>query len=131
MNADIDANFGPLLEHAQRANKPRGVTGGLIFTDGWFIQILEGPVGALSDVIGRIRADPRHHSMQFLVNTWAEAREFTDCSMWGYKLPPSRRAISGLLAPHDGDQVHMPTRALDLIIAARALGEHDDIMFID
>lgn len=133
MAADIDNQFAPLLEQSQRNNKPHGVTGGLIYADRWFIQVLEGPANAIAETFARIKVDPRHHSVQVFMNTWATGREFTECSMWGYKLPPARCAMSSLLKPHDASEntMHLPPRALDLIIAARALGEHDDIMFID
>lgn len=131
--ARIDTDFKPMLEQAQRANKACGVTGGLIYTDGWFVQVLEGPADAVAETFARIQRDPRHTGVEVLVEAPADEREFTDCAMWGYIVPPARRAIAELLAPHDvGEKaVIMPRRALDLIIAARALGEGDDIVFVE
>lgn len=45
---------------ARLRNATVGVSGGIVFVDGWFAQALEGPVPALCDVYASILKDPRH-----------------------------------------------------------------------
>lgn len=45
---------------ARERNAEAGLSGALIFIDGWFVQVLEGPAPALCGTYGRILRDPRH-----------------------------------------------------------------------
>lgn len=51
--------FG-IIRAAHPANALSGVSGGLIFLDGWFAQVLEGIPGSLDRLLDRIARDPRH-----------------------------------------------------------------------
>ena len=53
-----------IIRQAHAGNGPAGVTGALLFLDGWFVQALEGPARTLDAWIGRIRRDPRHAGLQ-------------------------------------------------------------------
>jgi hypothetical protein len=53
-----------IIRTAHPANRLAGLTGGLIFLDGWFAQVLEGAPGpALEACLGRVAADPRHRDL--------------------------------------------------------------------
>jgi Sensors of blue-light using FAD len=54
--------FG-IIRTSHPLNTLAGISGGLIFLDGWFAQVLEGPVGALDACLARIARDPRHWGM--------------------------------------------------------------------
>lgn len=55
-----------LLEHARRRNGERGISGALVYTDGTFLQILEGEHDALKALMARIAADVRHEHVAIL-----------------------------------------------------------------
>jgi hypothetical protein len=51
--------FG-IIRGAHARNGAEGLTGALIFIDGWFAQLVEGPPAAAGRAFARIAADPRH-----------------------------------------------------------------------
>ena len=77
--ADRDAP--DILRGARPFNGMNGVTGLLCATDGRFLQVLEGPSESLEIAMDRIRADPRHHSIQILRDEPIETRAFADWAM--------------------------------------------------
>jgi hypothetical protein len=70
-----------LLRKARGRNALVGVTGMLLYRDGNFMQVLEGPASALDEVLARIERDPRHHGLLVLSSKPIEQREFGDWSM--------------------------------------------------
>ena len=79
-----------LLEVSRRRNTAEGVTGLLLYryseeyVAGYFIQAIEGPEGALSDLWRRISADHRHHTIVTLCSGIETERMFPEWSM-GFK----------------------------------------------
>lgn len=70
-----------ILEQSRHNNALDGVTG-LLWSDGdRFAQVLEGDERAISDTIGRIRADPRHRDMVLLHDRLIHERQFGDWTM--------------------------------------------------
>ncbi|MEM9425533.1 MAG: BLUF domain-containing protein [Pseudomonadota bacterium] len=70
-----------ILETAQTNNSKCGVTGALMFNDGAFAQILEGPGSAVEDVFDRIQLDDRHNDITVLQTDWIDTRTFPNWSM--------------------------------------------------
>lgn len=70
-----------LLEGARRRNVEEGITGVLLYADGYFMQYLEGAEAALHRVYAVIKAHPLHYGLIDLVRERIEAREFTEWSM--------------------------------------------------
>ena len=62
MTEAVDA----ILAASQRNNAHAGVTGALMFTDGFFAQVLEGSMAAVEQVFERIQLDDRHSEVQLL-----------------------------------------------------------------
>ncbi len=63
-------------------NNPRlGVTGMLLFVNGTFLQVIEGPHMHMDALFRRISADPRHSTVQCLVREEISARHFPDRSL--------------------------------------------------
>ena len=52
-----------LLEKSRANNEQVGITGALLYHDGSFLQVLEGPEGAVRSLFRVISRDPRHHSV--------------------------------------------------------------------
>lgn len=60
-----------IIRSAHNRNSQAGLTGGLVFLDGWFFQVLEGLPAAVEQCYARIANDPRHHSLQMRQDTQA------------------------------------------------------------
>ena len=58
--ADPEAELQSILQSARANNAAQGVTGALLYNDGIFAQVLEGPFDAVQTVFERIQCDPRH-----------------------------------------------------------------------
>ena len=55
-----------ILERSQNNNTVDGITG-LLWTDGKrFAQVIEGDDGAIEELMGRLKADPRHANLRVL-----------------------------------------------------------------
>lgn len=54
------AELYAIIRAAHGRNRADGLSGALVFLDGWFAQLLEGPGPAVAAAFGRIARDPRH-----------------------------------------------------------------------
>jgi hypothetical protein len=70
-----------LLERARARNLEEGVTGVLLYSDGSFIQCIEGTSASLDRVYRHILADPLHHRVFEILREPIEHREFGDWVM--------------------------------------------------
>ena len=61
---------------AQAANVGAGITGLLLFYEGVFLQVLEGPPAGVTSLLERIRRDRRHSGLIVLESGPAEERTF-------------------------------------------------------
>ncbi len=65
-----------------KANNPAvGVTGVLCFSEGIFLQVLEGGRGPVNALYNRIAADPRHSQVELLAYEEIGERRFAGWSM--------------------------------------------------
>lgn len=76
-----DEALQALLVHARAKNAALDVTGMLLYRDGQFIQMLEGPDAQVHDVFDRIAADARHADVRVLVDAPIAQRAFADWTM--------------------------------------------------
>ena len=74
-----------LLRVSRDRNAQQDVTGMLLYVDLQFIQTLEGEERAVNATMERIRADPRHHSVDVTLVDEIEGRSFVGWSM-GFKI---------------------------------------------
>ena len=72
-----------LLTRSRTNNARLGISGMLLYVDGSFLQILEGPADHVRLLFARIAQDERHGAVVKLVEEPIEARSFADWSM-GY-----------------------------------------------
>jgi hypothetical protein len=70
-----------LLKDSRLYNEAKSVTGLLIYSDGCFMQWLEGPQAAVTELFRKIRMDPRHHSVTQLIGHETHQRSFTEWTM--------------------------------------------------
>ena len=73
-----------LLISCQRNNAAASVTGALLYHNGYFMQLIEGPLGAINSTYNRIQADSRHEVLSILFEDQISARFFPDWTM-GYR----------------------------------------------
>ncbi len=70
-----------ILAISRERNAPDGITGLLLYCDGNFIQVLEGPEAAIRATVDRIRRDPRHHQFTLLLDQPIGERAFAGWAM--------------------------------------------------
>ncbi|MBI5268986.1 MAG: BLUF domain-containing protein [Burkholderiales bacterium] len=75
--------LGQLLAAARAKNRRLGITGMLLYVDGCFFQVLEGPLAAVDGLYEQIRVDPRHAGVTQIVRESVAARAFDRWTM-GY-----------------------------------------------
>ena len=76
-----DAQLADLLAQSRASNTRNGLTGMLLYRNGRFVQVLEGPEGAVRDLVAVIGEDPRHSGMRVLVEEPITSREFAEWTM--------------------------------------------------
>ena len=70
-----------ILATARRRNAEIGVTGALLFTEGRFVQALEGDRDMVRATYDRIATDPRHNGVEVLASQFSDRRRFKEWSM--------------------------------------------------
>lgn len=84
--------LGRLVTQARRSNAELGITGVLVYSAGTFVQTIEGPQAAVSDLYDRIVADARHTEV---IEVWRETtlrRTFSTWTMAFKELTPEEAA---------------------------------------
>jgi hypothetical protein len=75
------AALDALLKQSRLYNRPAGITGCLIYQDGYFMQMLEGKREVVSKLMNKVKNDPRHTDIRTIVEGKAPRRVFVDWSM--------------------------------------------------
>lgn len=70
-----------LLQAARRNNERLGVTGMLLYAEGSFFQVLEGPTIAVDALFAQIESDPRHEQVTLIIREPVTRRTFADWTM--------------------------------------------------
>ena len=78
---DRDSELGDLFATARSNNEKRRITGALLITGDWFIQVLEGQEADVRSLFASIEHDPRHDSVELLDAGPAGERAFAHWSM--------------------------------------------------
>ena len=76
-----DQDLVQLLEQCHEKNTRLGITGMLLFKEGNFIQVLEGPEENVNQVYKSILNDPRHDGILRLIRENITERSFPGWSM--------------------------------------------------
>jgi hypothetical protein len=76
-----EAQLHELLEQSRRHNAAAGITGLLLYSDGRYVQVLEGPRDKVRALYARIREDPRHSHLVTVSEGPGPTRWFTQWSM--------------------------------------------------
>lgn len=95
-----DAELLALLKQAREVNASHGVTGLLLYNDGNFMQLLQGPAADVRNIYSAIESDARHHMVIPIVDETGLPREFADWSMaWGQLDARAWEALMSELSP--------------------------------
>lgn len=78
---EVAAELNNILDKARRNNSKEDVTGALLYNEGNFAQVLEGPLASVENIFEKIQCDPRHSEVTVLENGSAESRQFPDWAM--------------------------------------------------
>ena len=70
-----------VLAVSRRNNAAWHLTGVLLYQDGTFLQVVEGPAWPVDKALTRIVADPRHTGMTVLCDQEVPRRHFSDWAM--------------------------------------------------
>jgi hypothetical protein len=76
-----EEDINDILAQSHRNNERHGITGMLLYRDGNFLQVLEGPAAAVESTLQRIRVDPRHRGILVLKKVKIEDRSFSEWTM--------------------------------------------------
>lgn len=116
-----------ILAAAKRNNPPRNMTGALLYSGGYFCQLLEGPASEVEHLFEVIMSDDRHQGVEILFFDPAPDRYFGAWAMAfaGYdERPPFK--IMGVKASQDDIHARALGRnlvdAMSRLVAAREQG---------
>ena len=70
-----------MMKEARETNAQCGVTGLLLYSEGSFLQVLEGERDEVIKLVNRLREDPRHQDFRILLNGETAHRLFQDWLM--------------------------------------------------
>ena len=93
---DVAREIARILAVSRHDNACDGITGALLYDEGCFVQVLEGPLAALERLFERIRRDRRHSDVTVLENASRHERSFASWSMAHASEAPDRRPGEGL-----------------------------------
>jgi len=125
---ELHREIEAILRTARQINAQRQITGALLYTAGYFAQVLEGPLSAVETIFERIQFDPRHRDIQILQFHPLDRRSFGDWSMaFAGADPdaPERVRIDEALA--DPGEIVAGPEGLDFITALRCLIARNEI----
>jgi hypothetical protein len=111
-----------LLGKSRQNNATLDVTGMLLYKDGNFMQLLEGPKEAVLSLVAKIKSDPRHRGILVLLQQDHAEREFNQWAMGFKKLDADApREVPGysdfLDLPLTSEQFQQnPSKALKLLL---------------
>jgi hypothetical protein len=77
----INMQIANILVSAQNNNPSKGVTGALLYSGGYFCQVIEGPEVELEELFELIQMDDRHSECTILHFEPIDERGFSDWSM--------------------------------------------------
>lgn len=87
------AGIEALLKEAHSNNLVHGITGVLLYEDGSFLQVLEGPGQILDRLLSAIEKDSRHKGMIVTYRASIESRAFWN---WGMGLAKPEELLTDL-----------------------------------
>ena len=94
-NLFYPAELRELLRLARIKNGQIDVTGMLLYHEGSFLQVLEGPPSAVNPLLETIDRDQRHHNLMLLLRREIEALNFADWKMGFVEVATQSKSLPG------------------------------------
>jgi hypothetical protein len=116
-----------LLAKSRANNRERDITGMLLYSDGNFMQFLEGPEPEVLKLMEIVKADPRHRGLMVLLEEDQPERQFAHWSMGFKKFKDGERfEIPGhsdfLNLPMTSEQFLLnPSRSVQLLLSFKRM----------
>jgi len=104
-----------ILDNARKNNMNANITGVLLYQDGTFIQLLEGPEEQLDALYAKIKRDPRHTCSNEPIKGQCKERLFPSWSMGFNRIKDSKylpklkdfvNVIDSIATDHDVDEIN-------------------------
>jgi len=86
-----------LLSTSRNNNIDNDITGILLYTQGYFLQILEGPLRNLNELLKRITNDDRHHQIRLLCRKKITNRKLPKWTMGFYSPEEDNRTLNSTI----------------------------------
>ena len=97
--ADLsDDDLKDILCRAREANRSLGISGMLVYLDGYFLQVLEGRTESVRALYAKIENDPHHSGAKVLIESDVAKRAFPDWSMGFRKASRNDLYMAGFFA---------------------------------
>jgi hypothetical protein len=110
---DIEKEVQKILQSAQKNNPRINVTGALLYSGGWFCQVIEGDYEVLDELFETIQMDERHGEVTVLHFEPLEARGFSEWAMAFAGIQDEQPFdIEGVLATKDQIKMHEAGKSL-------------------
>jgi hypothetical protein len=105
-----------LLELSRGLNARDGITGALLYSGGYFAQVLEGPVDMVRATMARIVLDGRHTAVRPLLDEPIAQRRFGAWTMASTEVPGADDLLGHLLGAPDAEPARIQ-RLITLMFA--------------
>jgi hypothetical protein len=117
-----------ILATAHRNNADKGVTGALLYSGGYFCQVIEGACDVLEELFEQIQMDGRHSDVTVLQFEPIKARGFSEWAMALAGIEESMRFdINGILASKD--DLKMKETGRDLVsVLEQMVRQHQSVL---
>lgn len=125
---DVKAEITNILAAAHRNNPAHGVTGALLYSGGYFCQVIEGSEVVLEELFESIQMDRRHSDVTVLHFKPVEARGFSEWAMALAGIEDHMRFdIEGIRASKD--ELVMRAAGRDLVsVLDRLVQQHQSVL---
>ncbi len=94
-----------ILRSARKRNARLQVSGALLYSGAYFVQVLEGSCDAINKVYDRLMRDPRHHTLRLISYRRIQARRFED---WRMAMIPPDQLYPEFVGKLGHDSAFMP-----------------------
>lgn len=125
---EIKEQLRTILASAHKNNPAKGITGALLYSGGYFCQVIEGPQEVLEELFETIQMDDRHGDVTVLHFDPIEARGFSEWAMALAGIEETMRFdIDGVRASKD--ELKMKETGRDLVsVLEQLVKQHQSVL---
>ncbi|RZK36438.1 MAG: BLUF domain-containing protein [Hymenobacter sp.] len=106
-----------LLVQARRKNEAIGITGAMVYSEGQFMQVLEGDEATVTALYKCILADARHQAILKLADKPIAERQFLNWTMAFREITPAQmKGLDGYTSPAEWEQLSANNSSADTLL---------------